>query len=96
MLAETAAAIQKAKSEAMNEAIECFKPAHRKKTIAGGVFEAEFYLTPEGDVFGARVSRVTMPDEDAQACALSALRSTRFPAPPGEEAGQKLHFGFQF
>ncbi len=86
----------KAKGEAMTRAIACFRPEDFRGAIAGGRFEAEFYLTPEGEVFGARVHRTTTPDDKGQACAMAALRSIRFPPPPWEEAGKKQGFGFVF
>ena len=85
-----------AKRGAMERAIACFQPERGRSSISGGTFEAEFYLTPEGEVIGARVGRATTPDDEGQACAVAALRATRFPPPPGEEAGKKLGFGFVF
>lgn len=88
-------AFRAAKRGAMDAAIACFVPIARDKRD-GGAFAAEFFLTPEGEVFGARVEQCTLPDEGAQRCALAALRSTRFPPPAAEEAGKKLGFGFLF
>jgi predicted Ser/Thr protein kinase len=83
------------KGKAVEAAIQCFLPI-AKEQRAGGTFAADFFLTPEGEVFGARVERCTLPDEGAQRCALEALRSARFPPPPAEESGQKQGFGFVF
>ena len=93
---EWEASYRKGKSAAMERAIACFKPHTPRKSISDGTFEAEFFLTPEGDVGGARVHLSTMPDDEGQACAIAALRATRFPPPPGEEAGKSLGFGFVF
>ncbi len=82
--------------ETMDRAIECFKPRTPRKAISDGTFEARFFLTPEGDVFDARVHLSTIPDDGGQACAIAALRAAHFPPPPGEEAGKSLGFGFVF
>jgi hypothetical protein len=89
-------AFHKAKASAMDAAIACFKPHTARKSNSDGTFEAEFFLTPEGDVFDARVHLSTIPDDEGQACALAALRACHFPPPPAEEAGQSLGFGFVF
>ena len=73
-------------------------PLGRRRIIAitGGRFSGEYVLSPEGEVVSARVRSSTMPNEDAQACAVAAMRATRFPPPPGEEAGAPKAFGFEF
>lgn len=86
----------KAKREAMERSIACFQPESHPKSISGGTFEASFFLTPEGDVFDARVKLSTMPDDRGQSCAVAAVRAVHFPPPPGEEAGEPLGFGFVF
>ncbi len=93
---EWEAGYRKGKAAAMEGAIACFQPHTPRKSLSDGTFEAEFFLTPEGDVFGARVHLSTIPDDEGQACALAALRAARFPPPPGEEAGKPLGFGFVF
>jgi hypothetical protein len=85
----------KARREALGRAIECFSPLVREKKTNGGTFAAEFALTPEGDVIGARVNRATLPHEEAQACALAVLRGMRFPPPIAEDAGKTQGFGFE-
>lgn len=62
----------------------------------GGEFSVGFSLTPEGEVFGARLESSTIPEISAQACVLEALRSTRFPPPRGEDAGKQESWGLKF
>ncbi|MFO0589635.1 MAG: protein kinase [Polyangiaceae bacterium] len=81
---------------AIERSIACFRPETKPKSISGGTFEASYFLTPEGDVFDARVHLSTMPDASGQACAVAAIRAIRFPPPPGEDAGQLIRFGFEF
>jgi serine/threonine protein kinase len=89
-------AYDRARSKAMDAAIACFKPFYETGKSNNGAFAADFSLTPEGEVIGARVNRSTMPHKEAQTCALDALRATRFPPPRAEDAGKTLGFGFLF
>lgn len=91
-----AEAHQHAKAKAVDGAIACFKPFFEAGKTNNGRFAADYALTPEGEVIEARVQQSTMPQQEAQACALNILRSTRFPPPKAEEAGTILGFGFEF
>ncbi len=93
---EREAAAKHAKTQATTQAINCFESLLDAGRIDGGEFAANYVLSPEGEVIEARVYMSSLPNEDAQACALAALRATRFPPPLGEEAGKVLGFGFVF
>jgi eukaryotic-like serine/threonine-protein kinase len=80
---------------AVVQAADCFVPLVDAGRAKGGEFAATYFLTPEGEVFGARVNQSTVPDEKAQTCALDVLRAARFPPPLGEDAGRRIGFGFQ-
>jgi predicted Ser/Thr protein kinase len=86
----------RAKQELVARVIACFEPLVDAGRIDGGRFSGEYVLSPEGEVVSARVKSSTMPNEDAQACAVAAMRGARFPPPPGEEAGAPKTFGFEF
>jgi hypothetical protein len=83
-------------SKARDGAIACFDPFFVAGKTDNGTFAAEFTLTPEGEVIEARVNRSTMPQQEAQVCAINVLRATRFPPPRAEDAGKILSFGFAF
>jgi hypothetical protein len=85
-----------ARDRAARKAIACMEPGLDAGWSRGGEFAVEFSLTPEGEVFGARLERSTIPETGAQACVLEALRSTRFPPPRGEDVGRQEGWGLQF
>jgi hypothetical protein len=85
-----------ARGRAAQQAIDCMAPGIDAGWSLGGEFSVEFFLTPEGEVFGARLSRSTIPEIGAQECVLSAMRATRFPPPRGEEAGRREEWGLAF
>jgi hypothetical protein len=89
-------AYYRASSKAREGAIACFEPFYQAGKTDNGLFAAEFALTPEGQVIEARVNKSTMPQQEAQVCAINALRATRFPPPRAEDAGKVLEFGFAF
>jgi len=94
--ADAAAAFSRARDSAGHRAIDCFVPLVDAGGVSGAVFAASFFLTAQGEVYGARVNRSTVPNEAAQACAIAALRATRFPPPRGEDVGSPQGFGFEF
>jgi hypothetical protein len=87
---------QEARGRATLKAIDCMAPGIDAGWSRGGEFSVEFFLTPEGEIFGARLARSTIPEIGAQACVLEALRSARFPPPRGEEAGRLESWGLSF
>ena len=85
-----------ARDRAAQKAIDCMAPGIDAGWSRGGEFSVAFFLTPEGEVFGAHLTRSTIPETAAQACVLSALRSTPFPAPRGEDVGREESWGLAF
>jgi TonB family protein len=60
----------------------CYAAALEKVPTQGGRVAIGFELTPDGDVFRARVNSTNFPDVEMQACALRVARSLKFPPPP--------------
>jgi serine/threonine protein kinase len=87
-------AYQRVRFKASDGATACFRPFFEAGKANNGTFAAEFALTPEGEVIEARVNLSTMPQQEAQVCAINILRATRFPPPRAEDAGKILSFGF--
>jgi tRNA A-37 threonylcarbamoyl transferase component Bud32 len=85
-----------ARDRAAQKAIDCMVPGIDAGWSRGGEFSVGFFLTPEGEVFGARLGRSTIPEIGAQACVLAALRSTHFPPPHGEDVGREQAWGLVF
>lgn len=74
--------IQKVVRAAFGDLRACYAVALQKVPNQGGTVAIGFELTPDGDVFRARVSATTFPDTEMQACALRLIRSLKFPPPP--------------
>ena len=87
---------EEARDRAALKAIDCMAPGIDAGWSRGGEFSVGFFLTPEGEVVGARMGRSTIPETGAQACVLSALRSTHFPPPRGEDVGREEAWGLKF
>ena len=87
---------EEARDRAANKAIACMEPGIDAGWSLGGEFSVEFFLTPEGEMFGARLSRSTIPEVAAQACVLDALRATRFPRRAARDAGRREEWGLAF
>ncbi len=87
---------REARDRAAQKAIDCMAPGIDAGWSRGGAFSVAFFLSPEGEVFGAHLASSTIPEVSAQACVLSALRSTRFPPPRGEDVGRREEWGLAF
>lgn len=75
-------AIQKVVRAAFGDLRACYAVALQKVPDQGGRVSIGFELTPDGEVFRARVSSTTFPDAEMQACALRLIRTLQFPPPP--------------
>ena len=65
---------------------DCYEAAVSRTPGVGGKVELSVNLTPEGEVFSARIKGATLSDAPAQACMLAAVRTLKFAPPPGGEA----------
>jgi TonB family protein len=74
--------IQKVVRAAFGDLRACYAVALQKVPSQGGRVTLGFDLTPDGDVFRARINSTTFPDTEMQACALRLMRSLKFPPPP--------------
>jgi TonB family protein len=59
----------------------CYVDALREHPRTAGRVAVRFELTPEGQVFKARVAEASLPDPKAQACLLDAFRRVAFDPP---------------
>jgi TonB family protein len=74
--------IQKVVRAAFGDLRACYAVALQKVPSQGGRVTLGFDLTPDGDVFRARINSTTFPDAEMQACSLRLMRSLKFPPPP--------------
>ncbi|HLM73372.1 MAG TPA: protein kinase [Polyangiaceae bacterium] len=74
--------IQKVVRAAFGDLRACYAAALQKVPSQGGRVALGLELTPDGDVFRARINSTTFPDTEMQACALRLARSLKFPPPP--------------
>lgn len=74
--------IQQVVRAAFSDLRACYAAALQKVPDRGGRVALGLDLTPDGDVFRARINSTTFPDTEMQACALRLARSLKFPPPP--------------